>query len=94
MPHSTAQPRPEVLHLDGDLDLYAAERVQAALLASLHGAEAEVDLAGVTGCDAAGVQLLLSAQATAAARCQRFHFTSIPEPVAACCRRLGLPPIT
>lgn len=92
MSRSHSKHRTDTLHLEGDLNLYTAERTQAVLSEWLHAETAgRIDLGAVTDCDAAGVQLLLAARATAAARGKAVHFTSIPDPVTVCCRRLGLP---
>lgn len=51
------------LHLEGELTIYATAAVKAALLDVLVGAvEIEIDLAGVTAIDTAGVQLLMAAK--------------------------------
>ncbi len=95
MPHSPSKTPPGALRLEGELDLYAAERVHAALVELLHGsAPAELDLSAVAGCDASGAQLLLSARATAAAQGRTLRFVAIPEPVHACFGRLGLPALS
>jgi len=55
------------LHLEGELTIYAAAAVKAALLDALAGAaEIEIDLAGVSSIDTAGVQLLIAAKRDAA----------------------------
>jgi len=51
------------LRLEGELTIYAAAAVKAALLEALSDAvEVELDLAGVTEIDTAGVQLLIAAK--------------------------------
>jgi anti-anti-sigma factor len=78
--------------LEGNLDLYAAERLHAALSEALaDGDEVTLDLAGVVECDASGVQLLMSARTTAAAHRKTLHLLNLPESITRCCTRLGLP---
>jgi anti-anti-sigma regulatory factor len=84
--------RTGTFRLGGSLDLYAAEHLRTVLLETLGaGQEIAFDLAGVTACDTAGVQLLLAARATGVARGQILRFVAVPEPVAASCARLGIP---
>ncbi|MBK1689658.1 STAS domain-containing protein [Rubrivivax gelatinosus] len=61
---------PTTLAIEGELTIYRAAELRQALLAALdqHGADLEVDLAGVTEFDSAGVQLLMAAAKSAAAR--------------------------
>ncbi|MBK1614745.1 anti-sigma B factor antagonist [Rubrivivax gelatinosus] len=57
--------------IDGELSIYRAGELREALLARLAEAVAhplEIDLAGVTEFDSAGVQLLFAARKSAAAR--------------------------
>ncbi len=92
MSRSHPKHRTGVLALEGDLDLYTAEHTQATLSEWLRTDQAaEIDLSEVGRCDAAGVQLLLAARTTAAARGHALRFADVPESVADCCRRLGLP---
>lgn len=79
--------------LEGGLDLYAAERLHSVLRECLAPSATTVvlDLGGVSSCDAAGIQLLLSAQATATATGRAASFVSVPEAVDRCCDQLGLP---
>ena len=78
--------------LEGSLDLYAAAQLRATLTDCLARPDsAEFDLSGIDACDTAGLQLLLAARATAAARGHTVSFVAIPEAVEDCCRRLGLP---
>jgi anti-anti-sigma factor len=56
------------LSLQGELTIYAVAEVKSALLEALDGAmELEIDLAGVTEIDTAGLQLLLAAKGEALA---------------------------
>lgn len=84
---------PGTFRLEGSLDLYAAERLLAALRECLTspGATIVLDLGGVSACDTAGVQLLLSARVTAEAGGRTVRFAAVPEPVQSCCAQLGLP---
>lgn len=55
------------LALDGELTIYRAAELRAALLAALEAGPAlALDLSGCTEIDCAGVQLLLAAQRSAA----------------------------
>ena len=66
-----AKTRPDgtsVLHIEGDMSIYRAAELKAALLTSLDQAgELEVDLAAVTEFDTAGVQILMLAKQQAQA---------------------------
>lgn len=58
-----------VLYIEGELSIYRAEELKHTLLAALEQSAAlEVNLAGVTEFDTAGVQLLMLAKETARAR--------------------------
>lgn len=59
---------PDLLFLDGELTIYRAAEVKDRLLGALviaSSAQVQVNLAGVSEIDSAGVQLLLLAQQTA-----------------------------
>jgi anti-anti-sigma factor len=61
---------PQPFRIDGELTIYRAAELGAALKAALEaaaGAALEIDLAGVTEMDSAGVQLLIAARRTALA---------------------------
>lgn len=91
-PLPLAPPNPkDPLHLAGDLDLYQVESARAALLAHLntHSA-AVVDLSGITGCDTAGLQLLIAADRSAHAAGRRFTLLAPPPAVRKCAEQLGL----
>jgi anti-anti-sigma factor len=91
MSHPIVSPN-EAFRLEGALDIYAADGLRQTLQACLASAGTiTLDLGGVESCDTTGVQLLLAARATAAERRQTVQFRDVPEAVAACCRRLGLP---
>jgi len=78
--------------LEGTLDIYSADRLQGTLADCLAANETVIlDLGGVETCDTTGIQLLLSARAAAAERAKTVQFRDIPESIATCCRRLGLP---
>jgi anti-sigma B factor antagonist len=65
-PPDSAQPA--ALRIDGELTIYRAAELKAALLAPLDpGVTLEVDLAGVTELDTAGLQLLMLAKQAAQA---------------------------
>lgn len=58
-----------VLHIDGDMTIYNAAPLKAELLPHLaQGGEHEIDLAGVSEIDTAGLQLLILAKREAARR--------------------------
>lgn len=61
---------PTTLAIEGELTIYRAAELRQAMLAALGqpGAGLEIDLAGVTELDSAGVQLLIAAGKSAAAR--------------------------
>jgi len=78
--------------LEGTLGIYSAELLLSTLtdcLASSH--MIVLDLEGVDNCDTAGLQLLLSARASAVEHRKTVQFRAVPEAIATCCRRLGLP---
>jgi anti-anti-sigma factor len=59
------------LAIEGELTIYRAAELRQALLAALGdgaGGDLEIDLAAVTEFDSAGVQLLMAARKSAAAR--------------------------
>lgn len=66
----SGETEPGLLFIEGDLNIYRAAELKEALLGAVHHAHAhaqvlEVDLAGVTEIDTAGVQLLMLAKRTA-----------------------------
>jgi anti-sigma B factor antagonist len=64
------------LHLRGELTIYAAAAVRAKLLEALSGASGlEIDLAGVTEIDTAGLQLLVAAKRDALASDVPLHMS-------------------
>ena len=59
--------QPGRLKLQGELSIFEAARLSAALLPALEAApELSIDLSGVTGLDSSGVQLMLMLQREAA----------------------------
>lgn len=79
------------LHLAGALDLYQIETARAALLAHLNThTAAVVDLSRITGCDTAGLQLLIAADRSARAAGRRFNLLAPPSAVRKCAEQLGL----
>ena len=71
------------LALDGELTIYRAAETRTGLLAALSDSPEglEIDLAGVTEIDSAGVQLLMAARRDAQARGQWLRFTGCNGPV-------------
>jgi anti-anti-sigma factor len=66
--HAPAASRAAALHLDGELTIYRAAELKPQLLQALQAARRlEVDLAGVTEVDTAGLQLLMLLKREAAA---------------------------
>lgn len=71
-----SKPVPAVLHIDGEMTIYRAAELKPQLLEALAGAgELEVDLAGVTEIDTAGLQVLMLAKQTAAATGRSLRLT-------------------
>ena len=78
--------------LEGTLDIYSAENLRNTLADCLAGSDTiTLDLGGVETCDTAGIQLLLAARVSASEQKKSVQFRDIPESIATCCRRLGLP---
>jgi anti-sigma B factor antagonist len=88
--------RPEggtVITLEGALSLYEVDAARRRLLQGFEaGTDIVVDLGQVTDCDAAGVQLLISARQTAARRGLSFRIREASPVVTEACLRLGLNP--
>jgi anti-sigma B factor antagonist len=79
------------LALAGELTIYAAAAVKAPLLAPLADADAiDIDLAGVSEIDTAGVQLLLLARREAEAAGKRLAFAAPSAAVAELAALYGL----
>ncbi len=74
---------PHRLQLEGDLTIYQAAELKTRLLAALDQAPTtlELDLAGVTEIDSAGVQLLLLVRRMAAASQRELRLTGHSAPV-------------
>lgn len=82
--------RQDVLKFAGSLDIYGVDPARDALLALIRNSATPVlDLESVDACDAAGVQLLISAASSAARANKRISFDHVSSAVAACCERLG-----
>ena len=82
----------DTFRLEGALDIYSAEHLRGALTDCLAANDHVVlDLGGVEEIDTTGIQLLLSAGATAAAHGKTVEFRAVPPASASCCHRLGLP---
>lgn len=93
--HDTAQQsdQPALLRLGGHLDIYHADDVLKQLRQHLAGADSlQLDLSAVEACDAAGVQLLLSARRSASDSATGFDLRAMSPAVASCLQQLGLPP--
>lgn len=81
------------LQFAGDLDLYHVEAAREALRDCLATqSPLPLGLAGVTTCDASGLQLLLAARHTATATGKHLHVSGASAVVDNCCRQLGIPP--
>jgi anti-sigma B factor antagonist len=87
-----AADRKTVVALDGELTIYRAAELKATLLAALSGSDGalEIDLAGVTEIDSAGVQLLLAARRSAQAAQREFALVGHGAAVADVFRLLDL----
>jgi anti-anti-sigma factor len=83
------------LRFAGDLDLYHVEAARDALRDWLATqSRLPLDLAGVTSCDAAGLQLLLAAGLSASATGKHLQIAGAAVAVHTCCDQLGVPPAT
>ena len=89
----TALEQTGALQLVGDLDIYSVESARDALLTHLtRNSGLELDLGGVETCDAAGLQLLLSAKRSAAASGKSFAIHTPAPAIDKCGELLGLAP--
>ena len=80
-----------VLRIEGEMTIYRAFELKQALLAGLEGSAAvEVNLAGVTELDTAGVQLLMLARETAQAGQRELRLAALSPAVAEVLELLGL----
>jgi anti-anti-sigma factor len=80
-----------VIRLTGELDLYGAVPARNFLIDHLQkGNGLDLDLSGVTTCDTAGLQLLLSAQSTVASQGKLFAIRSNSPAIQECARVLGI----
>lgn len=81
-----------VFCVSGALEIYSADPVRMALLDYLTStSQPIVDLQAVSACDPAGAQLLLAANAAAAAAGKTLRYQNIAAPVRDIWLRLGLP---
>ena len=81
-----------VLRLAGCLDIYAAGGARSALLEHFSVLKSiRLDLTALEGCDAAGLQLLCAARASALQDGKTFEAELSPA-ARECCNRLGLSP--
>jgi anti-anti-sigma factor len=89
----SGQPKPAAARssLDGELTIYRAAELKQTLLELLATPGAlEIDLSKVTELDSAGVQVMLLAQRTAAAKGASLRFVAHSPPVVQVLRLLGL----
>lgn len=81
------------LHLEGELDIYGAAELRAALESHVRNASSvTLDLSDVSACDPVAVQLICSARRSAEAADKPFRIVQISAPVALVCTALGLTP--
>lgn len=79
------------LKIEGSMSIYEAKAIRAELLVSLtNDEELTLDLNGVTDCDIACLQLLFSAQKTAAEEGKGFCISGTPTPVRNLLRDAGI----
>jgi anti-anti-sigma regulatory factor len=79
------------VRLQGHLHISDAEELRAALLGGLASdAGLTLDLSGVESCDAAGFQLLCSAQKSARESNKGFHISALPVAMREAAATLGL----
>jgi anti-anti-sigma factor len=79
--------------MEGALQIAAAADLRDALRESLaESDELTLDLAGVDGCDAAGLQILLAARRSAAESAKRLRLVGLEGGVAEAAAALGLRP--
>ena len=77
--------------IDGSLSIYEASALREALAACMENeAGLELDLKGVTDCDASGLQLLCSARKTAGQRGKGIRVVGAPQALLDFVRRAGL----
>ncbi|RJX35968.1 MAG: STAS domain-containing protein [Desulfurivibrio sp.] len=81
----------EAYKIDGDLTICRVAELRERLLTFVVTVnEVEVDLRGVTDCDAAGLQLLVSLKRTAEEAGKQFLLTNLPSSLVELIRGLGL----
>ena len=77
MKKNAQRPAVEALSLDGELNIYRANDVKAALVAALEAPEPiTIDVSKVTEIDSAGIQLLLAAKKGALAKEKTLRFVN------------------
>lgn len=82
----------DTVHLAGSLDIYQIETLRKLFLEECSARTSlAVDLSGVSGCDATGVQLLWSVRETVRRKEGAFVLRNIPQAVRDCWAALGLP---
>lgn len=81
------------LKIEGPMSIYEAPALRRELLSCLESESGlELDLGGVTDCDAAGLQLLYAAHKTAEKGKRPFRVSDVPQTVLETMRRAGLNP--
>ncbi len=89
----TASEDTHIVRLAGDLDLYGVAAARESLLYHLaRNRGVELDLGAVTGCDAAGLQVLISARRTAEASGGTFRIHTAAPEIGKCAALLGVDP--
>jgi anti-sigma B factor antagonist len=81
---------PNTLTLDGTLTIHRAAELHALMRTQLDAGVSRIDLAAVTECDAAGVQLLLALRRSLEASGQRLHIDAASPAVHEALTRCGL----
>jgi anti-sigma B factor antagonist len=87
---TAATPDPAAFGVEGELTVYRAAELKAALVRAARADAPLIDLAGVTEIDTAGVQLLLLARHVAAARGVPLRLAAASEPVRETMTFLGI----
>ena len=85
---------PALLRLEGALDIQNAATLYGSLSEHMNGKSAvfEIDLAAITGCDSAGLQLLCAARKSALSLGREWRLTNSPAAVLQACADVGLSP--
>jgi anti-sigma B factor antagonist len=84
--------KPTPFHIDGQIDIYSASQLRSTLEDYVRShEEVVIDLSRVESVDVVGVQLLCSAEKTAAKSGKAFTLTNIPACLVELRKTLGLP---